>query len=370
MAETPDAIAEQGEQNRQTAKLQAMLANIQQRNPYGEVRYTGLPGSPGYKRQVLLNPTLGGALRTYQQSQWDAAHHGRNRLAHFQARRGPEIDLHGLGLRGRALTPGMLPGGIPGQDDRSIQRLESSTFRRANRFLQPQYADERRRLRSQLAQQGIGAGSAAAQRATAALDRRQTRGQNDLALGAVAAGRGEHSRLFQQALARRGQEAGFQNQQFSQLEQSRQNQLNQQLQARQQEMNELGTFQNMGNVQQPSFSPPAQPGVAPVNSLGYRAQQDASNKGFWGGLLGTGISALGALGAGVWSDQRLKKDVERVGGLYKYRLKTDPPGRPKRVGLMAQELEKVLPGTVGRGPDGTRYIEVEALKQALLQQGA
>jgi hypothetical protein len=78
------------------------------------------------------------------------------------------------------------------------------------------------------------------------------------------------------------------------------------------------------------------------------------------GALGSGIGALAAL-----SDRRLKTDIKKVGvldsgiGLYTYRFKG--ADKTRHVGVMAQEVEKVLPEAVvdaGLGFKAVRYDKV------------
>lgn len=71
-----------------------------------------------------------------------------------------------------------------------------------------------------------------------------------------------------------------------------------------------------------------------------------------GGGPGAAQLGLGLLGMFL-SDEDTKKDVEKLGKdpktglpLYSYNYKSDPPSAPKRVGPMAQDIEKKYPGMV------------------------
>ena len=75
---------------------------------------------------------------------------------------------------------------------------------------------------------------------------------------------------------------------------------------------------------------------------------------------------IGTLGAGILSDRTTKTDIEKLGkdentdlDLYAYRYKGDPKNTPKIVGPMAQDVEKVFPGSTGRA-GGKMYIKNNA----------
>jgi len=76
----------------------------------------------------------------------------------------------------------------------------------------------------------------------------------------------------------------------------------------------------------------------------------------WGALATAGVGALGSVFAGK-SDRRLKKNLQKVGvhkptgtPIYAYNWKGDPPGAPKAIGPMAQDLQKTIPGSVKKHP--------------------
>jgi hypothetical protein len=78
----------------------------------------------------------------------------------------------------------------------------------------------------------------------------------------------------------------------------------------------------------------------------------------WGSLATAGIGALGSVFAGKPpSDRRLKKNLQKVGEhkptktpIYAYNWKGEPPGAPKSLGPMAQDLQKTIPGSVAKHP--------------------
>jgi hypothetical protein len=83
--------------------------------------------------------------------------------------------------------------------------------------------------------------------------------------------------------------------------------------------------------------------------------------------LGAAASGLGAyLGFAAMSDRRAKKDIEKVGeredglGIYEFRYKTDPDNAQKRIGFMADEVERVNPDAVFER-DGLQWVNYGAL---------
>jgi len=98
----------------------------------------------------------------------------------------------------------------------------------------------------------------------------------------------------------------------------------------------------------------------------YKAQQDsenASSAGF-GNFLGTGI-AVGAK-LGVFSDIRVKQNITQVGRLdngiplYTFEYKPqfrDECGHGFRIGVMAQDVEKVIPDAVSVHANGYKMVD-------------
>lgn len=111
------------------------------------------------------------------------------------------------------------------------------------------------------------------------------------------------------------------------------------------------------------------------------ARQNASNQGMaagnqllQGGLLGSGLIGGGGLAGGglagaglgalMFSDERLKEDIERVGEtddgipIYRWRYKGD---EQVHIGPMAQDVEKVKPNAVLNHSSGYKVLNLEAL---------
>ena len=139
-------------------------------------------------------------------------------------------------------------------------------------------------------------------------------------------------------------------------------------------LNALDALKSQSQVSQPgigTLAPTPQEQIQPapyaqeVNSIygnqtsQYNAQL-AANSQMMGGLFGLGGSLISGGASLLASDERLKTDVQPLGkkgglDIYAYRYKDDKPGSVKTVGPMAEDVEKMRPGsTFGIG--GHRVI--------------
>ena len=184
-----------------------------------------------------------------------------------------------------------------------------------------------------------------------------------------------------------------QNQQFNQNMQgaqfgntAQQQSLQQQLALRNQPLNEISGLMGGSQIQMPQFQGYQGANVAPApifagaqaqnaaNMQNYGIQQSGANAQTSGlyGLLGAGAGALGTMGstaagsaalASMFSDRRLKSNIERVGthplgiGVYEY----DIFGKRQR-GVMADEVETVMPEAVTEHPSGYKMVNYGALQ--------
>jgi hypothetical protein len=86
---------------------------------------------------------------------------------------------------------------------------------------------------------------------------------------------------------------------------------------------------------------------------GYNAGQSSSNN-MMSGLFGLGSAGIMGM---MMSDRRAKRSIKRVAtwanglGVYTYRYMWEPKG-VRHLGFMADEVRKVAPHAVRRGPDG------------------
>lgn len=127
----------------------------------------------------------------------------------------------------------------------------------------------------------------------------------------------------------------------------------------------------LGQAQQPGQTAGAQmyqQGLSQAAQTQYGATQaaNAANAGFWGGLMG----AAGNIGMGYAmksSDIRTKQNIKLVGkldnglNLYSYEYKkefkdTEHAGHGSFIGVMAHEVEKLIPEAVFTGKDGYKVV--------------
>jgi hypothetical protein len=128
----------------------------------------------------------------------------------------------------------------------------------------------------------------------------------------------------------------------------------------------------LGQAQQPGQTAGAQlygQGMAQAAQTQYGATQaaNAANAGFWSGLISGGAQAYGASQYGAKSDIRTKENIKVIGKMknglnvysfeYKKEFKdSEYAGRGKFVGVMAQEVEKIIPEAVFTGSDGYKVV--------------
>lgn len=330
--------AAQGAANKEAVRESALVNQIGEQGPFGTLRYTGDIGTPERTRITELSPS--GQIQLSQ----------RNQLAEI--------------LGGKALErSGELPTGPltfegipdPGINDFSAdaQRVGQDVYNRANQLFEPDFAEQRRALASDLAARGITEGGEAYIRENDRLDRSQNRARQEAALQGALAGGAEQQRLYNLSTQDRGRRIA------------------ERTALRAQPLNELSAFlQGAPATPAPSFGPQAQYSVPPADVAGaiqnaYLGQLNAYNQanalrnaqlGGIYGLAGT-AATIGApylfgrpTASGLLSDRRLKTDVRRVGEtrggipIYSFRYVW---GGPTILGVMADEAERVFPEAVG-----------------------
>jgi hypothetical protein len=152
---------------------------------------------------------------------------------------------------------------------------------------------------------------------------------------------------------------------------------------------QMGQAQAVINAQQQKFNqavnyPQQQMGIlqsalgmTPYGTSTTGTGQTVTEKPFdWGALAASGLSTLGSLVPKPGSDRRLKKNLKKVGvhkptktPIYAYNWKGDPPGAPKSLGPMAQDLQKTIPGSVTKNP-ATGYLHVHPAVHGALARPA
>ncbi len=181
--------------------------------------------------------------------------------------------------------------------------------------------------------------------------------ENDARQQVILAAGGEQSRL-----------AGLDSATRAQLLQERNSQANEPI-------NRLAALLSNTQVNTPQYQTYTPQGMATTdiagltqqgyqNQMGAYQQKMQQQNQLYGGLFGLGAAAItanplqAAQSAGaIASDERFKKDIEPMGEanghkVYAYRYQNEDDDAPKRVGVMAQEVEKTRPDAVVNTPIG------------------
>tara|TARA_R110000868_G_scaffold285682_5_gene546157 strand:- start:8256 stop:9878 length:1623 start_codon:yes stop_codon:yes gene_type:complete len=319
-----------------------------------------------------------------------------NRLA-------PQLERADAATRQRLVNQGLVPGGEAYENamisqnqqkndllsQAALQGIGLDTAANAQGFGQALQAGQ---FGNQAVAQNFGLGQAAnaAQNAAVGQNQQAALAQYQAQLGGQQQGFGQQvtqrqlgnqaiSQNQQTALAQQQAALAAQNQQYNQLLQgaqfgntAQQQSLAQQLQLRNQPLNEIIGLMGGSQIQMPQFQGYQGSNIAPApifagaQAAGQNAMQNygiqqsgvnAQNAGLYS-LLGSG-----AMAAGMFSDRRLKSNIERVGthrlgiGIYEY----DIFGERQR-GVMADEVEAVMPEAVTEHPSGFKMVNYGALK--------
>jgi hypothetical protein len=290
---------------------------IGQNTPYGSLTYnqtsTDAQGNPLYTATTQLSPEQQQLLNqntSLQTGLMGVANSGLGQVANNLS--SPAIDNSKLAAM--PINPG-------------------ETYTDASmRLMQPYLHQQQSDLDSRLANQGITQGSDAYSRDQMALKDQQDRA----ALQAVQTGIGQDMTARQQ---------GIQEQAYTQ----------------QYPLNIVNALRTGNQVTGPQFTnTPAGPNYTQAAQLGYQSDLNATNAAnAASGNFMNGLFSLGGLGLLKYSDIRLKRDIERIGihpcgfGIYKFRyLDSDD----QHVGVMAQEVEPILPGAVLTNADGFKMV--------------
>ena len=406
------AATAQGVANQASAAQGSSLSNPNIISPYGNQNVTwantGINGAPQGTVTQTLTPAAQATLESQQEVQRglaDVAQQGIGNAQDIlntpfsanlpnlqtslgqpgQLNYGPQAGLYGaqsgLDLSGVAQMP--VNAGMTGQQaimSRLAPQIEQSRAaneqRLANQGITPgseaynnsmrTQGEQQNDLYTQAALQGIGLDTAANQQGfNQALGAggfyNTAQGQN---FGQSATGAGLYNQAQNQAYNQGLGGAQFGN---TALQQS----LAQQLALRNQPINEIAALMGGSQIQNPQFqqytgqnvaAAPVfqgvqQQGQAAMDIYGIKANQAASNAAGIGSALGAGAQI-----AGMFSDERLKSNIVRVGthplgiGIYEY----DIFDRRER-GVMAQELQTVKPEAVMVHSSGFLMVDYGAI---------
>ena len=308
----------QGQMNQNTAVTQQLLNMVDQVNPYGSVNYTQngnntFVGADG-KTYTVPKFTQSTSFTPEGQAIFDQTLSAQNSLAQTAANQSAAVK--------ETLSK---PFEFTNQD------AADWAYDLGSSRILPQQQRNEAALRSQLVNSGLRPGTQAWNSEMERLTNASTDQLNQLALT------------------------------------GRQQAFNENITTRNQPLNELNALLGQSQLANPGQASSATPqtSVAGVDYSGlvqqnYQNQLQASQAGL-GGLFGlAGTLGGAAIKAGVFSDERLKTDIEHVGYLnnglpvYCYRYKA---GGPMHIGVMAQDVEKVNPDAVMEHESGFLMVD-------------
>lgn len=389
--EAPDPVATaqaQGEANLEAAIASALLNQQNVVGPEGTVQYqqtgqrtVGGQIVPTFTRTTTLTPEAQAQFEAQQQLGLGLTNLAQEQTGRIGGALGQGIDVgqlpaltgagQGVDFQTQIGTEGL----SPVREDFAQQgsELERATFERGLGLLDPAFARQREDVNRMVAERGLPISSEAAGRAFDPVLEAQSRAISDLALGSVGAGRGEQSRLFQQASQLRGQQFGEATTQQQATNQALAQTLQQQAQqaalenaARAQGFQEqaftrslpindiaalIGTSPGVAAPQfqqTPAFGVQAPDVIGSTFGAANLANQQYQNQlGVRGGLLG-GLFGLGGSlgGAAILSDRRAKAAVKDYGWYNGYRLYKYLKNGAWEIGVMAQDVLKTKPEAV------------------------
>lgn len=321
----PDPVATataQGNMNQNTATTQQLLNMTNQVTPDGSLTYT----------QSGNNTFTGADGKTYTVPQFTAT----QTLSPTGQKLYDLTQESKLNLGNAGVTASKKIGDILGTNvNLSNDAVESRLMELGTKRLAPQFARDDEAMRTRLINSGIRQGSDAWNSEMTRL----AQNKNDA--------------LDQLLLSGRAQS------------------VNEILTERNQPLNEIAALMSGSAVGQPSFmnTPQTQVGGVDYGSMvanNYNAQNQqyqakvAQNNALMGGLFG--LAGSGAKAAMMFSDRRLKSDIERIGTtshglpLYEYTIFGE-----RQRGVMADEVEQVMPEAVATHKSGFKLVNYNML---------
>lgn len=304
----PYAVAgAQGAENINAARATAALNRINQVTPFGSLTYSQTPngGPDSYTATTTLDPRAQSLI----DKQFDVS-----------------LGLGGATERALGNVNNLFNQSVVSPNENYRTQIQDAMYRRATSRLDPMYQQSESDLMARLANQGITPGSEAYNREMQNFARAKTDAYQTALDSSISGGEAAIS-----------------------------NQYARDLQGRNQILNELNALRSSQQVQQPQFSnmsSGATVQAAPIAQSIFNAQQQQQAQS--AGLL----NAAGGLGAAaiMASDRRLKSNITRTGTLpnglpwYDYDIAGE-----RRSGVMADEVEKVMPDAV-IDIDGVKYV--------------
>lgn len=337
----------------QVAQYGSMTNQI---TPYGRVTYTATPAGKTaqgdqlnqWTQTVSLSPSEQAAFEQNNRINAQLGNVAETGVGYVQNALNKPLDFS---QNQQLYTPGQLQ-----------QQASDAAYQNAAQYLDPQFKQSNAQLANRLANQGITQGSEAYNNAMLNAGNQQQQAYESARNQAYIQGLSGGQQQYQQAM-------GTRQQQIAEQQTLQQNPLNM--------LNAVRTGQQMQVANMPNVgqsSPAALQAVAGPDMLGAATalgqynmntynQQSAANSAMMGGLMKLGGQAAGAAAGGMFSDRRLKKNIKRIGthalgiGLYTWDYLWGQPFS----GVMADEVEKVMPEAVGVHPSGFKWVNYKML---------
>lgn len=298
---------------------------------------------PTFESNVTLSPEQQAIFDSQQANQLTSSNAAGQLLGGLDT---SPIDFSGL--------PG-LPSTADLEGTRS--KVADAIYSRQSRYLDPQFAQSEEAERTRLANQGFQTGTEGFDKALGNFNLSKQRAYGDARDAALSQAGTEMSRDFGIGLS--GRQQGI-----SEL-----------LAQRQLPLNMIAALQGGQQVGMPQFpGAPGGQGIPGTDYSGAVGQQNQSNLANYanasgqynsqmGGLYGLGSAALMSYLMAGASDRRLKRNIHRIAehplgiGVYSFEYLNGQPA----IGVMADEVERVLPQAVAVHPSGYKMVNYKML---------
>lgn len=290
-------------------------------------------------------------------------------------------------------VPGMVGGDALGG---AMKDAQGAAYQNAQGYLDPQWKNDQSAMEAKLANQGVPQNSEAWNKAMDDFGRQKEFAYSQARSGAVAQGNAAQSQLFNQGLMANqnqfGQNLqgaqftnavqqqlkaqGFTQQQIDNLEAQhrfdnsmnmRNQDINELMLQQQNPVNMLNALNGGGQVTQPNFTSTPNAGVNPTDIASMIQQQFSGQMGGYNAQTGAANSSnagMAAIIAALICDRRLKTNIRKIGmhvvgvPLYAFDYIWGEPG----IGVMADELEQVLPDAVLTHASGLKIVNMARLQ--------
>lgn len=357
-APTDPKVSSAADQQAQTgtAIAQTWMNNPQRTNPYGTQTFTrtGTQYTTDAQGKQIEVPTFDENITfsdaeqknyDYQnQLNWQMSQMGLDQLGRVNDTLSTPVNAEGLPEVDRSLL---------NKDYEGYREQALNTYRQ---YMNPELDRQSEANYTRLANQGVREGSEAYREAQAL----ENRGRNDANLQMIMGAGTEMDRAY-----------GQNSQTFQMQDTSRERALQERLALRNQPLNEISALTSGTQVNSPQFSQYQAGNIKPTDVAGqynhydqmrmeaYKAESAASSARM-SGLFGLGSSLIG--GAFRMSDQRLKSDITHLSddprgfGWYGYRI-----GGRAEIGVLAQEVQRIIPHAVAVHPSGFLMVNYGAL---------